>query len=108
MIENPQTGLLKDQMCMWGIPFKDIDYCRYGLNYRKRTRIWNNAFRWQPRPLCSKDCPAMNETRTRHKEEAQQAGSTRERRVTQRRFKTSELYRVPSSLIQEIFLSLEL
>ena len=50
----------------------------------------------------------MNETRTRHIEEAQQAGSTRERRVTQRRFKTSELYRVPSSLIREIFLSLEL
>ena len=31
MIENPQTGLLKDQLCMWGIPFKDIDYCKYGL-----------------------------------------------------------------------------
>ena len=49
----------------------------------------------------------MNETRTRHKEEAQQAGSTRERRLTQRIFKTAELYRVPSSLVQEIFLSLE-
>ena len=35
MIENPQTGLLKDQLCMWGIPFKDVDYCRYGLPYRK-------------------------------------------------------------------------
>ena len=31
MIENPQTGLLKDQLCMWGIPYKDIDYCKYGL-----------------------------------------------------------------------------
>jgi len=108
MIENPQTGLLKDQICMWGIPFKDIDYCRYGLHYRKRTRFWNNAFKWQPRPLCNKDCPAMNETWTRHKEETQEAGSTAERRVRQRRFKTSELYRVPSSLIQEIFLSLQL
>ena len=107
MMENPQTGLLKDQLMMWGIPFKDIDYCRYGLPYRKRTRIWNNAFRWQPRPLCKKDCEAMNETRTRHKEEAQQAGSTRERRLIQRIFKTAELYRVPSSLVQEIFLSLE-
>ena len=26
MIENPQSGLLKDQLMMWGIPFKDIDY----------------------------------------------------------------------------------
>ena len=52
MIENPQTGLLKDQLCMWGIPFKDIDYCKYGLPYRKRTRIWNNVFTWEPKPLC--------------------------------------------------------
>ena len=108
MMENPQTGLLKDQLCMWGIPFKDIDYCRYGLPYRKRTRIWNNAFNWQPRPLCNKDCEAMNETRTRHKEEAQRFGSTAERRQTGRRFTQSELYRVPSESLREIFLSLEI
>ena len=35
IIENPQTGLLTDQLCMWGIPFKDVDYCKYGLPYRK-------------------------------------------------------------------------
>ena len=51
---------------MWGIPFKDIDYCRYGLPYRKRTRIWNNVFRWEPKPLCNKVCNSMNGTRTRH------------------------------------------
>ena len=43
MIENPQTGLLKDQSCMYGLPFKDVDYCKYGMPYRKRTRIWNNG-----------------------------------------------------------------
>ena len=107
MIENPQTGLLKDQLCMWGIPFKDVDYCRYGLPYRKRTRIWNNVFSWEPKPLCKKDCNSMNETRTRHIQEAQQAGSTRERRLTQQRFLTSELYRVPKELIAEIFLSIQ-
>lgn len=106
MIENPQTGLLKDQLCMYGLPFKDIDYCRYGMPYRKRTRIWNNAFAWQPRPLCNKNCDSMNETGTRHKEEAQRNGSTAERRLTGRRFKQSELYKVPSDLIKEIFLSL--
>ena len=93
---------------MWGIPYKDIDYCRYGLPYRKRTRIWNNVFRWEPRPLCKKNCNSMNETRTRHIQEAQQAGSTRERRLTQQRFLTSELYRVPGELIREIFLSMVL
>ena len=39
IIENPQTGLLKDQLLMWGIPFKDIDYCRYGLPYRKKLEF---------------------------------------------------------------------
>lgn len=106
IIENPQTGLLKDQLCMWGIPFKDVDYCRYGLPYRKRTRIWNNVFRWEPKPLCNKDCNSMNETKTRHIQEAQRSGSTTERRLTQRRFKQSELYRVPSELIREIFLAM--
>ena len=44
IIENPQTGYLKDQIMMWGLPFKDIDYCKYGMPYRKRTRIWNYMF----------------------------------------------------------------
>ena len=62
IIENPQTGLLKDQLMMWGLPFKDIDYCKYGMPYRKRTRIWNNIFNWNPKPLCKKDCWAIDET----------------------------------------------
>ena len=41
-IENPQTGLLKDQEFMKGLPFVDADYCMYGMPYRKRTRIWTN------------------------------------------------------------------
>ena len=71
IIENPQTGLLKDQLCMYGLPFKDVDYCRYGVPYRKRTRLWNNIFSWNPRPLCKRDFGSMNETRTRHKAVAQ-------------------------------------
>jgi site-specific DNA-cytosine methylase len=41
-IENPQTGLLKKQSFMQGIPYHDTDYCAYGKPYRKRTRIWTN------------------------------------------------------------------
>ena len=92
---------------MWGIPFKDIEYCKYGLPYRKRTRIWNNVFSWVPRPLCKRDCNSMNESRTRHKEEAQRSGSTAERRLIGRRFKQSELYRVPKELVEDIFVSME-
>jgi site-specific DNA-cytosine methylase len=104
MIENPQTGLLKDQSCMYGIPFKDIDYCRYGLPYRKRTRIWNNAFDWKPRPLCNKDCNSMNETKTAHKEAAQRGPC---KNLQHNRHTRSELYKVPGQLIREILLSLE-
>ena len=93
IIENPQTGLLKDQLCMWGLPFKDIDYCKYGMPYRKRTRIWNNVFRWEPKPLCKRDCNSMNETRTRHIEEP--------KRIHQR-----QLNKVSSELIKEILLNI--
>ena len=106
ILENPQTGLLKDQLMMWGLPFKDLDYCKYGMPYRKRTRIWNNDFNWEPKPLCKRDCNSMNETRTRHKEEAQRFGSTPERRTTQRRFQQGQLYRVPSELIREILINI--
>ena len=56
MIENPQTGLLKNQTFMLDIPYNDLDYCKYGMKYRKRTRIWNNLNTWIPKPLCKKDC----------------------------------------------------
>ena len=42
VIENPQTGTLKFQYFIAEIPYTDIDYCRYGKPFRKRTRLWNN------------------------------------------------------------------
>ena len=51
-IENPQSGLLKKQPFMEGLPYFDIDYCKYGMPYRKRTRLWTNLDTWTPRPLC--------------------------------------------------------
>ena len=42
VIENPQTGLLKNLEFMDEFDFKDVDYCIYGMPYRKRTRLWNN------------------------------------------------------------------
>ena len=53
-IENPQTGLLKNQEFMLGIPFADVDYCHFGFMYRKRTRIWTNVN--YDGKLCHKDC----------------------------------------------------
>ena len=80
------------------LPFRDIDYCKYGMQYQKRTRLWNSLWFWEPRPLCNYDCDASSGKK--HKEIAQRApksGDTERRRFTQ-----SELYRVPSELIDEI------
>ena len=53
-IENPQTGKLKEQPFMGGLPFVDCDYCMYGKPYRKRTRIWTNKI--CDLKLCDKNC----------------------------------------------------
>ena len=101
LIENPQTGLMKDQIEMWGIPYKDIDYCKYGMPYRKRTRLWNNVFNWTPRPLCKKDCYSMDGNK--HKATAQRGPSgKRETWAAQSRFTLHELYRVPEELVSEL------
>ena len=75
IVENPQTGLLKEQSFMFGMPYEDIDYCKYGMPYRKRTRLWNNVFNWRPRPLCKKDCDSM--VGNRHKATAQRMPSSK-------------------------------
>ena len=105
IIENPQTGLLKEQWFMYGMPYIDIDYCKYGMPYRKRTRLWNNVFNWKPRPLCKKDCNSM--VGNKHKAEAQRMPSGKKQDWgDQPLFGLSDLYVIPSDLIYEIFSSI--
>ena len=70
-MENPQTGLLKCQGVVADLPFNDLDYCKYGMPYRKRTRLWNNIEDWTLKPLCKKDCDHM--VGNRHEQSAQQS-----------------------------------
>ena len=100
MMENPQTGLLKHQLFMADLPYNDLDYCKYGMPYRKRTRLWNNIEAWTPRPLCKKDCGHM--VGKRHEQSAQQSPNMHLASVRQR-FRTRDLYKVPEPLIEELF-----
>ena len=99
-IENPQTGLLKEQDFMKDFDYYDVDYCKYGFEYRKRTRIWTNLKSWKPRPLCKKDCNGI--IGNRHKETAQRL-QCKGRWDEQRKKTQDELYRIPEELIYDIF-----
>ena len=89
VIENPQTGLLKNQYFMNDLPYNDVDYCKYGMPYRKRTRLWNNIPTFTPLPLCKKDCNSM--IGNKHISGGQHDSNT-----------TKDLYVIPSDLILDI------
>jgi len=100
IIENPQTGLLKNQSFMDSLPYVDIDYCKYGMPYRKRTRLWNNVFQWLPKPLCKKDCGSMNGNK--------HIGSCGNGRLiyTDKPYTLQDKYQIPTYLIHDIFKSM--
>ena len=97
VLEHPQTGYLKKHDFMQDRYYVDVDYCKYGMPYRKRTRLWNNIYNWIPRPLCQKDCG--NIVGNKHIRTAQRVPSgDGDSRYTQ-----DELYVIPHTLIYEIF-----
>jgi hypothetical protein len=104
-IENPQTGLLKNQPFMDELPYNDVDYCKYGMPYRKRTRLWNNCLHFLPK-ICRNDCDAMDDTKKKHKQVAQQSPQgAKVQWGDRRKFKRDELYMVPRPLVEEILLA---
>ena len=95
-MENPESGLLKSREVVAGLPFKVVDYCKYGKPYRKRTAIWTLT-RWEPgQPLCRHDCPVSSGSR--HTARAQQGTSS----ATDVRYSRDELYSIPAALCDEI------
>ena len=101
-LENPQTGQLKNQPFMQGNRYTDVDYCRYGTAYKKRTRLWNNCPFFQGR-LCHKLCGQMNEAKTRHREQAQNGLHYVNGVATNSRtFTRMQLYRIPRALVEDV------
>ncbi len=71
-----------------------VDYCTYGMPYRKRTAIWTDTA-WIPRrPLCKHNCASSRNGRTHI--------ATAQRGPPGPRFTQSELYRIPAELCEEI------
>ena len=92
---------------MMDLSYVDVDYCKYGMPYRKRTRLWNNIFQWSPKPLCNKDCCSMNGNR--HKATAQRMPIGKKRNLgDQPLFKQADLYVIAESLIYVILQSITL
>ena len=99
VIENPQTGLLKDREFMKGIPFTDVSYCKYGLPYRKQTRLWNNfGFKGE---VCNKDCGFIKDNK-----HIGSAGNGR-KKYTNKSYNLKEKYKVPKELCFEIIKQLQ-
>jgi hypothetical protein len=108
-LENPQTGLLKDQEMMWGLPYLDVDYCQYGMSYRKRTRIWTNV------ELAGRLCPGaghcskMNGGRhlmscgNGYTSDTKTDSIYSGRKYTERAVPLCEKYSIPRQLVEELF-----
>jgi site-specific DNA-cytosine methylase len=100
-IENPQTGMLKDRAFMEGLPFYDVDYCRYtDWGYKKRTRIWTNVD--YQNTLCLGEGKCDNMTGRFHKVSFGGQGRPKDH-VYKSCPAGDTAYRVPAKLIQELF-----
>ncbi len=96
-IENPATGLLRTRAVVAGLNFLDVDYCKYGAPYRKRTRLWGQfPPKWTPRALCKGDCRSSDQ-KGRHLTTAQRLSG----------WSLNSLHRIPPALVSEIVNALD-
>ena len=93
-VENPWTGQLKSRGLLDALKLRVVDYCTYGMPYRKRTAMWTNTAWQQARALCKHNCASSRDGRW-HLARAQQGPPGP--RFTQR-----ELYRIHAELYDEI------
>jgi len=56
IIENPM-GMLRKQEFMKEFHKDTVTYCQYGLEFQKKTDLWNNLIGWKPKPVCSPGSP---------------------------------------------------
>ena len=102
-VENPD-GLLRTRGFMAKLPFVVVDYCMYGMPYRKRTCIWTNTNLSTRR--CDRRCGAWARTtrgatvRGRHAKTAQQGRRGVDDVGNQ--FTRAQLYSMPAGLCEDM------
>ena len=104
LIENPQTGLLKKQEFMKNLPFIDVSYCKYGLPYRKQTRLWTNIlFKGK---TCNWDCDFIIKTEKsrRHVSSVGCSGKGKNHKIkySNKTFVLRDKYKIPKQLCLDI------
>ena len=105
-IENPQTGLLKDQPFMKDFNYYDGDYCMYGKPYRKRTRIWTNRiYENDPLVLCNKQCGSFFNGRHIGSCGCGGQGQGHNKSYSNKSYKLHEKYSMPPEFIYSLFLN---
>ena len=78
-------------------PYYDVDYCRYGFEYRKATRIWTNLQGFEPK-VCDKNCGAY--ANGRHLIRA--SGGNRAHKGQGGGASRNSRYRIPEPLVREL------
>lgn len=58
IIENPDSGSLKDQAFMKKLPYIRVSYCMFGYPYKKTTRLWGNIVNFGDK-VCNRQCGAF-------------------------------------------------
>ena len=106
IIENPQSGLLKDRNVISKIPYVDTSFCKYGTPYRKNTRLWTDLGDYLLlHPMCSREfpCEHLKTGRRRHPKSAQRgAGRRGGARVPGDICSLDELHTIPRNLVMEV------
>ena len=98
-IENPDTGRMKN--FIEDLPFFRVCYCRYGMGYKKPTRIWSNIEGFEPL-YCN------------HKTHSETIGPSRTgakkpippgyKAYTGKYFTLADKYTIPPDLIRELLI----
>jgi hypothetical protein len=108
-IENPATGLLKNQEFMEGIPYYDVDYCQYGKDYRKRTRIWTMNTNFEPKLCNKKTCTKVVNNKhiascgNGYSSDIKTTSKYSGTKYTNKLVTKDEKYSIPEQLIKDLF-----